>query len=129
MKGVDRSMSQATMLEKIRDMLAAFDKNDMTELITFVTIDVRLQLMNTQPVQGQHAFAAAVGAFHDSVARVRHEILDLWIDGETVVAELRVHYTRLDGREVALPCCNVFRLHEGCITDYRSYMDATPVYA
>jgi ketosteroid isomerase-like protein len=122
-------MSQTAVLERIHDMLAAFDKNDISELGTFVTIDVRLQLMNTEAVRGQHAFATAVGAFHDSVASVRHEVLDLWIDGDTVIAELRVHYTRLDGRKVTLPCCNVFRISDGSIADYRSYMDATPVYA
>jgi limonene-1,2-epoxide hydrolase len=42
---------------------------------------------------------------------------------------LSVHYTRLDSGEVVLPCCNVFRLRDGLIADFRSYMDATPVYS
>jgi ketosteroid isomerase-like protein len=45
-----------------------------------------------------------------------------------VIAELRVHYTRLDGTEMTLPCCNVFRLRNGAVADYRVYMDITPVY-
>jgi len=40
-----------------------------------------------------------------------------------------VHYTRHDSRVVTLPCCNVFRLRDGLIAEYRSYIDATPVYA
>jgi len=28
-----------------------------------------------------------------------------------------------------LPCCNVFRMRDGLISEYRSYMDAAPVYA
>jgi hypothetical protein len=44
--------------------------------------------------------------------------------------EFDVHYTRLDGGEVTLPCCNVLRLHNhDLVSEYRSYMDATPVYA
>jgi hypothetical protein len=27
-----------------------------------------------------------------------------------------------------LPCCNVFKLRDGLISEYRSYMDANPVY-
>jgi ketosteroid isomerase-like protein len=38
-------------------------------------------------------------------------------------------YTRLDGGEVTLPCCNVFRIRDGLVAEYRSYIDATPVYA
>ena len=122
-------MSQTTSFENIREMFAAFDRNDIPALTTYVTDDVRLQLMNTDPVHGQPAFAAAVSAFHKSVAGIRHEILDLWSDGEVVIAELSVHYLRLDGHAVTLPCCNVFRLQDGRIADYRSYMDPTPVYA
>jgi ketosteroid isomerase-like protein len=122
-------METSTAQSSIREMFAAFDLNDISTLATLVTHDVRLQLMNSDAVEGQHAFATAVGAFHESIAGVRHEILDLWVDGETVVAELRVHYTRHDGRGVTLPCCNVFRLRGGCVYDYRSYMDISPVYA
>jgi ketosteroid isomerase-like protein len=122
-------MTQTADLDNVRALFAAFDKNDVSTLATLVTPDVHLQLTNNDPVDGQPAFAAAVGAFHESIAGVRHEILDLWNDRTAVIAELTVHYTRHDGREVALPCCNVFRLREGCIYDYRSYMDITPVYA
>ena len=40
-----------------------------------------------------------------------------------------VHYTRLDRGQVTIPCCNVFRLRDGLVAEYRSYIDATPVYA
>jgi limonene-1,2-epoxide hydrolase len=83
--------------------------------------------MNNEPAFGQQAFASAVGAFHRSVAGIRHEILDVWSDREAVITELRVPYTRLDGGMVTLPCCNVFRLRDGRIADYRSYMEITPV--
>ena len=43
--------------------------------------------------------------------------------------EFDVHYTRHDGSVVVLPCCNVFRIRDGLISEYRSYVDATPVYA
>jgi ketosteroid isomerase-like protein len=46
-----------------------------------------------------------------------------------LIAELEVHYIRLDGREVSVPCCNVFRLRNGSVADYRTYIDVTPVYA
>jgi ketosteroid isomerase-like protein len=49
-------------------------------------------------------------------------------NAEVVNGKLRVHHTRLDGTELTLPCCNVFRLRDGAVTDYRVYMDITPVY-
>jgi ketosteroid isomerase-like protein len=80
-------------------------------------------------ISGKAAFVEAVRGFLDSVAGVHHEILHVYADDDVAVVEFDVHYTRRDGRSVVLPCCNVFRLREGLISEYRSYMDATPVYA
>jgi hypothetical protein len=34
-----------------------------------------------------------------------------------------------DGAEVTLPCCNVFRVRDGLVSEYRSHIEATPVYS
>ena len=94
-----------------------------------MTDDVRLQLGNADVVEGKAEFVEALDTFFVSVAGVRHVVTDVWSDRDVVVAELRVHYTRLDGTELTLPCCNVFRLRDGAVADYRVYMDITPVYA
>jgi ketosteroid isomerase-like protein len=70
----------------------------------------------------------ALSAFLVSVAGFRHTVTNVWSDLDAVIAELKVHYTRLDGTELTLPCCNVFRLRDGLVADYRVYMDITPVY-
>ena len=44
-----------------------------------------------------------------------------------VVALMDVHYRRLDGGELNLPCCNVFGVRDGVVNDYRIYMDVNPV--
>lgn len=122
-------MSTQSQIDFVRRIFAAFDSKDVSALAAFMTDDVRLQLGNAEPMQGKPAFVAAVNAFQGSVAGVRHEVLDVWSDGPSVVIELKVHYTRLDGGAVTLPCCNVFRLREALVADYRSYMDTTPIYA
>ena len=94
-----------------------------------MTDDVRLRLGNADPVEGKRAFIEAVTAFLGSVADFRHEIIDVWRDGDVFVTELDVHYTRLDGGQVTLPGCNVFRLRDGAVAEYRSYIDISPVYA
>jgi ketosteroid isomerase-like protein len=121
--------SAHTPSDHIRRIFAAFDANDVPGLAAFMTDDVRLRLENAKMVQGKPAFVAAVNAFLDSVVRFRHEVLNVWSDGDALIAEFDVHYTRLDGREVTLPCCNVFRLRDGLVSEYRSYIYATPVYA
>ncbi|MEA2564875.1 MAG: hypothetical protein QOD49_52, partial [Actinomycetota bacterium] len=62
----------------------------------------------------------------------RHEIHDIWHaaeDADVLIARMTVHYTRLDGSSIGLPCCNIFRMRGDLIADYRVYMDINPVFA
>jgi ketosteroid isomerase-like protein len=118
-----------TPSDRIRTMFATFDAKDVSGLAAFMTDDVRLRLGNAEPVQGKSALLEAVNAFIASVAGFRHEVLNVWSDADALIAEFDMHHTRLDGREVTVPCCNVFRLRDGLVAEYRSYIDATPVYS
>jgi ketosteroid isomerase-like protein len=115
--------------EQLAVVFAAFDAHDIEALSSFVTEDVQLRLGNSPATRGRAAFVDAVNAFHGSVSSVQHEILRVYDDGDVAIVEFDVHYTRLDTTSVTLPCCNVFRIRDGLIAEYRSYMDATPVYA
>jgi ketosteroid isomerase-like protein len=113
----------------VRAIFEAFDAKDVSALAAFMTDDVRLRLGNAETVEGKSAFVEAVNAFFASVAGFRHDVIDVWSDGDTLIAELDVHYTRRDGGEVSVPGCNVLRLRDGSVADYRTYIDVTPVYA
>ena len=115
--------------DHIRTLFGTFDAQDVSALAAFMTDDVRVRLGNVEPVQGKSAFVEAVNAFIGSVAGFRHEVVSVWSDGDALIAEFDVHYTRLDGGEVTLLCCNVFRLRDGLVAEYRSYIDAAPVYS
>ena len=92
-----------TPSDHIRMMFATFDAKDVSALAAFMTDDVRLRLGNAEPLQGKYAFVEAINAFLASFAGCRHEVLNVWSDGDALIAEFDVHYTRLDGQEVTLP--------------------------
>ena len=115
-------------VEHAHAIFAAFDRQDIEALSALMTDDVRLQIGNAEVVTGKEAFEQSLTAFFDSVAGFRHRILEVWSAGEALIAELEVRYTRIDGSSIALPCCNVFRLRDGLVADYRVYMDINPVY-
>ena len=133
--GERNSAAQAAAADRLSPLhhaqaiFAAFDAKDIAALAELVTDDVRLQLGNAAVVEGKAEFVEALQAFVASVAGFRHTVTNVWSDLDAVIAELKVHYTSLDGTELTLPCCNVFRLRDGAVADYRVYMDITPVYA
>jgi ketosteroid isomerase-like protein len=113
----------------VRDVFAALDAKDPAALTALMSDDVRMRLGNADAVEGRAAFLGAVSAFIGSVAGVRHAITSVWSVDDVVIAEMAVHYERLDGGKVTLPCCNVFRVRDGLVSDYRVYIDINPVYA
>src|ERR1700693_3971339 len=82
-----------TPTDHVRRMFATFDARDVSALAAFVTDDVRLRLGNAEPVQGKPAFVEAVNAFLASVAGFRHEVLNVWSEGDALIAEFDVRYT------------------------------------
>jgi ketosteroid isomerase-like protein len=114
---------------RARAIFDLFDAKDVSALSALMSDDVLLRLGNAETVEGKSAFAEAVNGFFASVAGFRHDVINVWSDGDALIAELDVHYIRLDGGEVSVPCCNVFRLRNGSVAEYRTYVDVTPVYA
>ena len=113
----------------VRAVFAALDAKDPDALTALMSEDVRLRLGNQDVVEGETAFLATSQAFASSINGTRHEIHSLWNVDDVVIAEMDVHYERLDGGRLTLPCCNVFRVRDGLVSDYRVYMDIGPVFA
>jgi len=113
----------------VRGVFAALDAQDPAAVTARVTGDVRMRLGNADLVEGKAKFREATAAFVASITAIRHEITSMWSVDDVVIAEMDVHYERLDGRKVTLPVCNVFRVRGGLVSDYRVYLDIGPVYA
>lgn len=116
----------------IRTMFAAGDSGNIDRLLSFLTDDVVLVFGNTDAVRGKAAVEAQARQVTSRLKGVRHEIHDVWQVGENadvVIARMTVHYDRLDGSTVSVPCCNIFRLRGDLVADYRIYIDVNPVFA
>jgi ketosteroid isomerase-like protein len=115
---------------RVRELFATTDAKDIAANATHVTDDVELRFGNNDPVVGKDAYIAMSEEFYASLASLRHEIHSLWtVDDDFVITEMTVHYERLDGQRLSLPCANIFRLRDGLIADYRIFMDINPVFS
>jgi hypothetical protein len=56
-----------------------------------VTDDVRLRLGTPRRSRASPDSVEAVSAFFGSVARFRHDVVNVWSDGDALIAELDVH--------------------------------------
>jgi ketosteroid isomerase-like protein len=114
----------------VRTLISAVDNANDDDIAALSAAEVHFRFGNAQPTNTRSELLAAARVFRESLAGLRHTILDLWEVGDgTVIALMDVHYERLDGRELNLPCCNVFRVHNGRVDKYLIYMDMNPVLA
>ncbi|GAB3837376.1 nuclear transport factor 2 family protein [Kribbella italica] len=112
-----------------RAVLAAADAQDTDRLVAVCHDDVVFRFGSTEPVHGRTGIEAASRAYNQFVARVHHDVLDLWEPEQGVaVIVVEVDYLTQDGRELRLPCCNILRFRDDLVIDYRIYMDAGPVF-
>jgi ketosteroid isomerase-like protein len=122
--------SPGTPRDVVQTLIRAVDAADQNAIATLTATNVHFRFGNADPTDTQSELLAAAQSFRHAVADLRHTILDLWEVGDgMVVALMDVYYRRLDGRELTLPCCNIFRVHNGLVDDYRIYMDVNPVLA
>ena len=112
----------------VRTLLTAIDAGDQETADSLIAEDVRFRFANNPMVIGKREFIAGRGALRNSIRGVHHEIVSLEEVGiDAVIVEMNVTYTLLDGSSVTVPCCDVFRLRDGLIADYRIYIDISPV--
>src|SRR3954447_24717152 len=94
---------------RIRDLFATTDAQDVEANAEHVADDVVLRFGNDDPVVGKEAYKEMSRGFHAALGGLRHEIRSLWtVDENTVITEMTVHYERLDGGRLSLPCANIF---------------------
>jgi limonene-1,2-epoxide hydrolase len=114
----------------IQGLFAAVDSRDADQVAPFVTDEVAFRFGSAEPTYGKANLIAASREFSASIAGIRHKIVRLWgPEADVAVAELQVTYRRQDGSEITLPCCNIFRMRDRLIDDYRIYMDVSPVFS
>ena len=110
-------------------LFVSIDTMDTEGFLAFIAPDGEFRFGSTPPVRGHAAIRAAVENFFSSFAALRHELQRVIAEGNTVVCEGEVTYTRHDSSVITLPFCNVFETNDGLISLYRIYIDVAPLYA
>jgi len=111
------------------ELFVSIDAMDTESFLEFLADDATFRFGSMPAVQGREAIRAAVDGFYASIAALKHVLQRRVAEGNAVVCEGEVTYTRHDGSDVTLPFCNMFEVDDGLISLYRIYIDAGPLYA
>lgn len=110
-------------------LFAAIDRKDAEGFVSFLAGDACFRFGNAPVVRDKENIRNVVSSFLSSVKGLRHHLLGVWEQGNVVICEGEVTYARHDGSTLTLPFVDIFRMKGNLITDYRIFMDISPLSA
>lgn len=117
------------MAVSMKELFETVDRMDARGFSEYFTEDARFRFGNAPTLTGREAVRSSIEDFFAGLQSLRHQILDVWEQDDTVVTEVEVVYTRKDGSEVQLPAATIARCEGDLMRDYRIYMDINPLFA
>ena len=111
------------------DMFRPADAKDVDGWTAFMADDVRFVFGNGDPMEGRDTVHQVIAAFFDSIAAIKHTVLDAWSIDDKLIQQLRVVYTRHDGSQLDVPAANILTLRDGKVSEYLIYVDNHELYA
>jgi hypothetical protein len=115
--------------EKIHSLFKTIDEMNADKFVTYLTDDAQFRFGNSPVVKGKLAIRDAVDGFYKSIKSLFHNCENLWINGDHIIYQGKVTYTRLDGNIVPVQFTNIFGMKGDLIKDYFIYIDITALYA
>jgi ketosteroid isomerase-like protein len=111
----------------------AVDKKDAAGFAAAFTDDAWMRFANNDPVIGRANIEAAIAQFFTMIASLKHETTGVFSQGDAVILEANVTYTRHDGRLVTVPAVTIFRLTAAprgpLARKVQMFVDLAPLFA
>ncbi len=100
---------------------------DTEGFLGYLEEDALLRFGSAPAATGKKAIRETLDGFFASIKGLRHEILETWFQGESVICHGEVTYTRTGGSDVTIPFANIWRMRGKRISQYLIYIDITPL--
>ena len=107
----------------VRDFCAAFERQDVEELLGFFADGAVYHNIPFEPAVGRDAIEATLRMFVSDDGEGSFELRNLAVSGNVVLTERTDHIT-MQGKRATLPVMGAFEVDEsGKITAWRDYFD------
>lgn len=114
----------------------AVDRKDAAGFAAAFTPDAWLRFGNNPRLEGRDAIERAIAQFFTAMVSLSHESTGTFWDGDTLILEAVVTYTRHDGGVVSVPAVTIFRIagvdartRRPVADQCRIYVDLAPLFA
>lgn len=111
-----------------RKTYSCIDALDVDGLMARMSDSVRMRFGNGDALFGKAQTRRAFEEFFDALVSIRHEIEDIWVDGNRVGVEATVSAMRRQGDLVQIPSFGAWQLDRGVARRIDIYIDVHPLF-
>lgn len=111
--------------EFVAKLYQSVDARSVERLSSFLADEVNFQFANAPSLHGKATVLEANADFFKSIEAMSHRIDNVWSQGDDVICNGQVHYTRLDGSHFAVPFATILKLQHEQIINYLIYVDVS----
>jgi ketosteroid isomerase-like protein len=112
----------------LTDLFNSIDSKDTQAFSNKLADDVEFRFGNAPLVEGRKDVAETVEAFFKSIHSLHHEIMQSWLQADSVICHGMVTYTRHDCSTLAVPFANIFMLSGKLVSRYLIFVDVSALY-
>lgn len=117
------------MSDWIEEYFADVDGMNLDPWLDPHTDDAVVCINSSPPAEGKEAMREKIGGFWSMLDGLSHETISRREDGDTVILESNVTYTRKDGQEVTVKTASLLHRRGDKVDRLAFYNDPTPIFA
>jgi ketosteroid isomerase-like protein len=116
------------MENNITQLFERIDNKDVNYFSSLLDDDVLFRFGNIPGIKGKVPATEAVTNFFDSISSLSHQVDNTWSDGDTIICNGTVTYTRKDQSSLSVPFADIFIMKEDKVKEYLVYVDISGLY-
>jgi ketosteroid isomerase-like protein len=113
----------------IEEYFADVDAMNLDAFVERHTDDAVVFFNDNPPANGKDEIRATIGGFWEMIDGLSHDIKKRYEDGDTVVLESEVTYSRKDGQQVTVKTASVLHRDGDLVDRLVFYNDPSPIFA
>jgi len=117
------------MSDWIDEYFADVDAMRLDEFVDRHSDDAVVSFNDNPPAVGKDAIRETIGGFWQMIGGLSHDIKNRYEDGDTVILESDVTYTRKDGEVVTIKTASILHRDGDKVDRLVFYNDPAPIFA
>ena len=110
-----------------REFYDVVDRMDLPAFLAFLHPDASMRVGNYPVVRGHDDIEQLVSGVWTRWKLLRHNIENVWEEGDTTIVEAMIDHILEDDREATTPCVTIIQWRDGKLLRHRAFEDTRPL--